>query len=163
VKWIQAQALVPPHLPSRRRRHRHLLSVAFVVPCLEMTGIGLLGSQKMLNLRNRFQVRDYHDEYCSFLQFRQYTMNHNIRISFRYFVLPKYLQFWSSPHDCKSWLKCEERSAIVLWLAPSVVLSSVSLLAGGSNNISPERDGTEGKKKGAFSGFLGGSTGLFRT
>jgi hypothetical protein len=36
-------------------------------------------------------------------------------------------------------------------------------LAGGSNNISPERDGTEGKKNGAFSGFLGGSIGLLRT
>jgi hypothetical protein len=45
-----------------------------------------------------------------------------------------------------------------------VVLLSVSLLlAGGSNNISPERDGTDGKKKGAFSGFFGGSIGLFRT
>lgn len=32
-----------------------------------------------------------------------------------------------------------------------------------SNNISPERDGTEGKKNGAFSGFFGGSIGLLRT
>jgi len=29
--------------------------------------------------------------------------------------------------------------------------------------MSPEREGSEGKKNGAFSGFLGGSIGLFRT
>lgn len=33
----------------------------------------------------------------------------------------------------------------------------------GVNNISPESDGIEGRKKGAFSGFLGGSIGLLRT
>lgn len=30
------------------------------------------------------------------------------------------------------------------------------------NNISPESEGIEGKKKGAFSGFFGGSIGLLR-
>jgi len=43
-----------------------------------------------------------------------------------------------------------------------VSFSSFAVLLG-LNNISPERDGTEGKKKGAFSGFFGGSIGLLRT
>lgn len=48
-------------------------------------------------------------------------------------------------------------------LFPTLRLSVSSLVNSlGLNNISPERDGTEGKKKGAFSGFLGGSIGLLR-
>lgn len=48
-------------------------------------------------------------------------------------------------------------------LFPTLRLSVSSLVDSlGLNNISPERDGTEGKKKGAFSGFLGGSIGLLR-
>ena len=47
--------------------------------------------------------------------------------------------------------------------ALSGLVSSPSTGSLGLNNISPERDGTEGKKKGAFSGFFGGSIGLLRT
>lgn len=32
----------------------------------------------------------------------------------------------------------------------------------GLNSISPEREGRDGRKKGAFSGFFGGSIGLLR-
>lgn len=48
-------------------------------------------------------------------------------------------------------------------LFPTLSVSVSSLTDSlGLNDISPERDGTKGKKKGAFSGFLGGSIGLLR-
>jgi hypothetical protein len=45
----------------------------------------------------------------------------------------------------------------------SGLLSSPSTGSLGLNNISPDRDGIEGRKKGVFSGFFGGSIGLLRT
>ena len=47
------------------------------------------------------------------------------------------------------------------WLSNWSFFDSSSAGSLGLNNISPERDGTEGKKNGAFSGFFGGSIGLF--
>lgn len=53
-------------------------------------------------------------------------------------------------------------SSFLSFISTSLPFAS-PLASLGVNNISPERDGTEGKKKGAFSGFLGGSIGLLRT
>lgn len=54
-------------------------------------------------------------------------------------------------------------STLVLFIVASAPIpSSFSDILLGSNNISPEIDGTEGKKNGAFSGFFGGSIGLLR-
>lgn len=74
----------------------------------------------------------------------------------------QFLVFEEDWSNCKNW-EGESCSLLLNARSPlSASLPSTDMLLG-LKNISPDRDGIDGKKKGAFSGFFGGSIGLLRT
>lgn len=74
-------------------------------------------------------------------------------------------QFCVSEEDSRSCKNWDDVISDFFCCSLSTLFSSLSVFAGseGLNSISPEREGRDGRKKGAFSGFFGGSIGLLRT
>ena len=112
-----------------------------------------------------WNVKNARENFQRIMKLFNYLTEINIEDAYKYQKVG-FLQLSVSFEDWRRYRKRDGvESNLVLFICFSSPAPSFSFTGNlpGSNNTSPERDGTEGKKNGAFSGFFGGSIGLLRT